>query len=307
VLTIVNGVVDAPSLRLCFARMNEDGDEELVGSPLPELGYARSVVVTELAELSLQRDVLVPWVLVGDLEQLDDLSCEEAVELARASEAEVTPPPDEGGSGGAGGEGPELEKPSLRARSLAALPAGTVAIGRSILMVLAGCVGGAAYDRGPLSSVCGAGYEPDAPTLQPVVVKLSREYRFDRVGLQGLHASVAMDWADLRVTGNDGATALVFGSSVSFGKIAPRPADTRFSPLEVGVDEAQFGVQAVGSEEKVLAQAAWPALVDAAGLPGISPGRTYTAVLVGPRPQLLRGGWWNEPALALVDNDPTRQ
>src|SRR5688500_1999591 len=45
VLTIVNGVVDAPSVRLCFSSVVDTGEPaELVGSPMPELAYAASVV-----------------------------------------------------------------------------------------------------------------------------------------------------------------------------------------------------------------------------------------------------------------------
>lgn len=320
VLTLVNGVVDTPSVQVCFARLDDEGNAELVGSPLPELAYATSTVLTELAELSFEQDVLQPWLIAGDLAQIDGLDCAEAVELAREAEAAVTPEPEpeDSGAGGAsgaagatfgaeGGAGPALEKPALRARALAALPAGTVAIGRSILMVLSGCLGGAAYDGASVSSVCGEGYAPDAPTAQPVVVKLSRDFRFDKVGLQGLHASLAMGSADLRVSGDNGSVALVFASSVTFGEVSPRPSDTRFSVLDVGAGDARFGLQAIGENAEVLHQAAWPELMEAAGLSSVSAARTYTAVLLGPRPRLFPEGWWNPPAFALVDNDPTRQ
>jgi hypothetical protein len=35
-------------------------------------------------------------------------------------------------------------------------------------------------------------------------------------------------------------------------------------------------------------------------------GRTYTAIFLGPDPLLIKEGWWNGSAFALVDNDPTR-
>lgn len=330
VLTIVNGVVDAPSVRLCFARLADDGSAELVGSPLPELAYAASAVLTELEDLSFD-DALEPWVIAGELARIDDLSCAEAVELAQELEAEVTPQPEpepepepnggasgaggaggaenepETGAGGQGGAAPELERPALRARSLGVLPGGTFNIGRSILMAMSGCLGGAAYGGVPLSAVCGEGYAPDAPTLQPVVVKLSREVGFDKVGLQGVHASLAMGPLDLRVTGDSGRTTLVFASSITFGEVAPRPADTRFSPTELGVDARAFGLQAVGEAAEVLHEAAWSTVLQSSGVSEISAGRSYTAVLLGPRPRLFQTGFWNQPAFALVENDPTRQ
>lgn len=316
VLTIVNGVVDAPSVQLCFARLDDEGNAELVGSPLPELAYAGSTVLTQLPELSFADDVLQPWVLAGDLAAIEGLDCAEAVEVALDAEGLVTPEPDESGVGGAGGAGgaggepevaPEREKPDLRARALAALPAGTVAIGRSILMVLSGCLGGVGYDGETVASICGSDYAPDAPTVQPVVVKLSRALRFDKVALQGVHAALAMGSADLRVSGDSGRTALVFASRLGFGEVGPRPADTRFSPQELGVEAADFGVQAIGAGAAVLAQAAWPSLLEGSGLTALTAGRTYTAVLLGPAPRKVQSGWWNKPAVALVDNDPTRQ
>ncbi len=320
VLTIVNGVVDAPSVRLCFARLDaEDQSATLVGSPLPELPYAGVTVLTELEDLLPADAVIQPWVLAGDLSEIEDLDCESAVELAQRLEAEVTPEPVEddggggaGGAGGGGGEGgaapePELEKPVLRARALAALPAGTVAIQRSILLVISGCLGGAAYKNDLSPAVCGEDFTADAPSVQPLVVKLSRDFRFDKVGLQGVHASLALGSADLRVTGDSGRTALVFASSLDYGEIAPRPADTRFTPLELGVDETNFGLAAIGENAAVLVQQAWPDVLAASGLAMLGSGRSYTAVLLGPKPHLLKKSWWNQPAFALVDNDPTRQ
>jgi hypothetical protein len=122
-----------------------------------------------------------------------------------------------------------------------------------------------------------------------------------------VHAALAMGSADLRVSGDSGSTALVFASSLSFGEVAPRPADTRFSPQDLGVEAAGFGVQAIGEGAAVLHEASWSELLEGSGLSSLSAGRTYTAVLLGPAPRRIRGGWWNEPALALVDNDPTRQ
>jgi hypothetical protein len=43
------------------------------------------------------------------------------------------------------------------------------------------------------------------------------------------------------------------------------------------------------------------------GLTAMQSARTYTAVFLGPAPQLLATGFWNANAFALVDNDPTRE
>jgi hypothetical protein len=322
VLTIVNGVVDAASVRLCFSHVADDGQpSELVGSPLSELDYASSLVLSEVDGFSFADDALVPWVLAGDFSRLVGLDCAESVALALEEEAKVTPSDVAGSAGenagGAGGESaggapaasdmPPLEEPALRARPLGAIPAGTIAIGRSILMVLTGCMGGAAYRDTIETSVCGEAYTPATPTLQPVVVKLSREIGFDKVGLQAVQASLAVTGTiDVRASGDDGAVSLTFASSVGFGGIEPRPADVRFTPTELGVAQSNFGLQAV-DDSGVIFQETWADIRQASGLADIASARTYTAVLLGPNPLLLKTGWWNGAAFALIDNDPTRE
>jgi hypothetical protein len=328
VLTIVNGVVDAPSVRLCFARVGDDGETgDFVGSPLPELGYAASTVLPEIDGLSFVDDVIQPWVISGELARLAKLDCQAAVALAESEEAKVTPvapePTGGGGAGsggaaadgdalqaGAGGEGGRaepLEFPTLRARPLAALPAGTVNVGRSILLVLTGCMGGAAFTDRVQTAACGASYTPQTPTLEPVIVKLSRFVGFDKVGLQGVQASRPTGALDLRASGDSGAVSLVFASSVSFGSIEPRPADTRFTAAELGVESFNFGLQAVESlTGAVVHQEAWSDILAASDLATPVAARTYTAIFLGPDPLLLKEGWWNKSAFALVDNDPTR-
>jgi hypothetical protein len=323
VLSIVNGIVDAPSVRLCFARLDADGTtRQLVGDPLAQLDYAGSSVLTELPGLSFADDMIEPWVLAGDLSLIEDLDCEAAVELAQTEEAKAAPEPD--GEGGAAASS-EPEEPALRVRPVAALPAGTVDVGRSILMVLAGCLGGPTYvDAGPdlasdadsstpvdplplQNKACGADYEPESPTLQPIVVKLSRQTHFDAIGLQAVHASLATESLDVRAASNDGTVALVFASALSFGAIEPRPADTRFTPEQLGVDQGGFGLQVVGENGSPAFGETWSRVFTTSGVDALFADRTYTTIFVGASPFLRKKGWWNQPAFALVDNDPTRK
>ena len=286
-----------------------------MGDPQPELRYGSSTVLTALASFDAERETLQPWVLVGDLSLLEGLNCSEAVALARDEEAKVTPSEelegDAQGSAGAGGAGdgepePVLEQPALRARAVPALPAGTLTTGRSLLMVLTGCVGGAAYTDSVESSVCGSDYSAMSPTLQPVVVKLSRASGYDKVGLQAVQASQAIGQVDVRASGDDGALAITFASGVGFGAIAPRPADVRFTEAELGLTARNHGLQAVG-DGSVVFRESWMAIRSFSGIEAVEPSRTYTAVLVGPDPLLVKKGWWNESHFVLVDNDPTRE
>jgi hypothetical protein len=333
VLTIVNGVVDAPSVALCFARLTADGEgTELVGSPLPELPYGAHTILTGLEGISFADDTLVPWALAGDLALVDGLDCAAAVELAAEEEAKVTPSRESGGEGGAGGDGagaqggssgtetaaggaagaggaaaePEpLEPPVLRARALPAIAAGSMATGRSVLMVLAGCLGGAAYTDVLEQAACGDDYSPSSPSVQPLVVKMSRKVGFDKVGLQGVQASPALAAPiDLRVAA-DGVPLLLFASGVSLGGIEPRPADLRFGVAELGPSQSAYGLQAA-RDGGVLFEQPWPRILAASGIEELEPFRNYTAVLLGPDPLLVEPGFWNESAFALVDSDPTR-
>jgi hypothetical protein len=334
VLTLVNGVVDADAVRVCFARLSEDQQtSELVGEPLPVLAYARSAVLTELGGLDVVADAIQPWVLAGDLSLIEGLDCQESVAIARDLEAKVTPVAEPGaggapgaeadggaggvgangaaaGEGGAGGEpedpGPVLEQPALRARPIAALPPGSLLTGRSLLMVLSGCLGGAYYRDATQAKVCGAGYAPDEPSITPVLVKLSRGLAIGKVGLQAVQASLALGGIDVKAGGGGGSIPLTFASDVGFGSIAPRPADTRFTPAELGVGTLDKGLEAEGREGVLLRQS-WLAVRNVSGIQSIADTRSYTAVLVGPDPLVIKRGWWNDATFTLIDNDPTRE
>lgn len=326
VLTIVNGVIDAQSMRLCFAHVDSDGQtSDFAGDPLPELGYAESTVLTQLDGFSLADDVIQPWAIAGDLSLIEKLDCTAAVALAQSEEAKVTPAaPGSGGQGNAGGAGAggdvtasvggaggsdeqPAELPALRARPMAALPAGTVNIGRSILMVVTGCLGGAAYRDKIDTSACGADYTPDTPTLAPLVVKMSRIVHFDKVGLQGVHGSLATAPVDVRVSGDKGAVSLAIATSLAYGAIEPRPANVQFGPDEIGVGLSNYGLQAVDAGGGILYQDDWVHLLKASGLAPMVADRNYTAIFLGPDPLLIKIGWWNKSAFALVDSDPTRK
>jgi hypothetical protein len=86
-----------------------------------------------------------------------------------------------------------------------------------------------------------------------------------------------------------------------------RPADTRFTPAELGVARSNYGLQAIDQNGAVAFQEAWSDVLAVSGIESIEAARTYTAVFLGPAALLIKKGWWNAPAFALVDNDPTRK
>jgi hypothetical protein len=99
-LTIVNGIVDAPSVAVCLAKVDSDGNVTPFGSPLTDapLEYGQSLVLREVADVDLDTDGIEPFVIAGDLERIAGLDCNDAINLARTEEARS----DAAGEGGAG-------------------------------------------------------------------------------------------------------------------------------------------------------------------------------------------------------------
>ncbi len=113
VLTIVNGVVDAPSVALCLAKVDADGNVTPLGSPLTDepLGYGQSVVLREVEGVDFATDGLEPIVIAGDLELIAGLDCEAAIERARSEEA-LSDGGSDLGAGGAAGDGSGTSVPA---------------------------------------------------------------------------------------------------------------------------------------------------------------------------------------------------
>ncbi len=101
-MTIVNGVVDAPTVVVCLGKVASDGSVAPFGEPLATLDYAQSTVLPDLAQVDLAEDTLQPLLIAGDLTQVDGLDCAAAVELAQNSELASAPAPDASAAGAAG-------------------------------------------------------------------------------------------------------------------------------------------------------------------------------------------------------------
>jgi len=107
VLTLGHGVVDAPRVFFCFARV-EDGERSATPtSPLPEQGLAFGGLLSldTLPGVDPATDEFVVTVVAADPTELEGLSCDEAIE--RAEQLAASQPPLDGrpaGAAGAGGE-----------------------------------------------------------------------------------------------------------------------------------------------------------------------------------------------------------
>lgn len=332
VLTIVNGVVDAPRVAWCFAQVGVGASVVPLGAASAALDYGHSMVLREVPFANLADDTLQAYVIAGDLELISGLDCRASIARARLEETTTLVPSGDLAEGGAGGqdatfaslggsaeggvtgerggsagagEPASAARPRLRVRGLPAIPAGALSSGRSLVLIANGCLGGRGFSGLKAEQYCGAGYTETEPTVSANLVALSRALRFDRVGLQVVHGSLA----NLAVDFRSGPTLLSEGGWVSIasrvvqGQVAPRPALLNYTASDYGATRL-YRVE-VSATSGVLFSEGWATVLARGGLTELSSERTYALVLSGPQGDLPAvPGLWNLPALTAIDADP---
>jgi hypothetical protein len=110
VFTLVHGIVDADATVFCFGRVS-NGVTTLVGSPVPQggLAYGGTLSFETIDGIDSTQDGVAPFVISGDLSQIDGLDCVDAVARAQAVMQADRGPTGAGGTsaqeqGGAAGE-----------------------------------------------------------------------------------------------------------------------------------------------------------------------------------------------------------
>jgi hypothetical protein len=325
VLTIVNGVVDAPSVVLFFAKLDPSGGATPFGEPLTAkpFAYGQNLVLADVTGAKVATDTLEPLLIAGQLDLIAGLSCEDAVaraqdeeanaidENTRASEAAQAGAGGEGGSAdaiGAGGEGgvPSYEVRSrLRLGNLPAIPAGTLSAGRSILYVATGCIGGSTYDAAKSDEYCGAGYTEQQPTLSGVLVSLSRRVQFGDTGMQFVHASLATPPADVSSHPPFPSTdsGIQIATAVALGQASPHSALLTHSAFDYG-SARSYTVQ-ISAQDTAVSNEAWVDVLARGGLKALEDSNTYALVLLGPRADHLKATpLWNPSAVTVIPVDP---
>ncbi len=337
VFTIVNGVVDAPSVVLCWAKVSASGGSVPFGDPLSDqpFAYAKTLSFTNVPGAALDIDTLQPIIIAGELNLIAGLGCEDAVARAQDEEAASInanahaldgaqagandggdagastggSPAGGGGNpsggisagGSAGGGGPAALRSRLRLRELPAIPAGTLNAGRSILYVATGCMGGATYDATNSTEYCGDGYTGATPTLSGVLVSLSRRTMFGEAGMQFVHASLASASVDVssRPPFPSQDTGISLVSNVRVGQLAPHSALLVHPASEFGVTRL-YDVVILGGSTMLTAQP-WTDVLARGGLTSLTDGVTYALVLVGPRADHVKATkLWNPSAITVI-------
>jgi hypothetical protein len=340
-LTIVNGVVDAPAVALCAAKLDDDGNATAVGSPLTDgpLEYGQTVVLRDIDGIDFATDALQLFVIAGELDRVDGLDCEAAIARARAEEGQSDALTPDLGQGGAAGDSSTSSVPSsagagasagaaeggassaeagsggaspgsgerratLRARGLPAITAGTLNAGRSWVFVADGCLGGATYDGDDAVRYCGDGYNPREPTVSAILASLSRQVSTDHVALQAVHASLASDQVELRSRPPLPSMDSGIGiSSVVFGQVAPRPALIQNTAFDLG-SARKYSVT-VESQGMVLLSQRWTSVLEQGGLSKLTDGQGYALIFIGPRADSKAvPDLWNAATVTAIAVDP---
>jgi hypothetical protein len=211
-----------------------------------------------------------------------------------------------GGAGGAAGAEPPLpDPPRLRVGELPTVPAGTLATGRSFLLVLNGCIGGPAFGGRFADDACGPGYTPERPTLSAVLVPMSRRSRFDALGLQVVHASRATGAVGIRSIQEDAdiGASFTITDGLELGVIAPRVARTELSRIGWGAGLPDWRVEVYQGSATLFGQD-WSEVLERGGLDSVEDGMNYVLVLVGPRFDLRMQGFWNPPQVTIAASNP---
>jgi hypothetical protein len=163
-------------------------------------------------------------------------------------------------------------------------------------------MGGPAFTHASEGAACGLDYSTTNPTLRPVLVNMSRVTSPDKLGVQALNASLAIEEIGMR-TAPSGAAGSVIAASVSSGEISPKPPNIAATAAQYGVSDPSWMVEVQDGGVTALSES-WATVLARGALSGVEDGKTYAFIFVGPRPDLKAANWWNAPAITIAPTAP---
>ena len=282
VFTFLHGIPDARALQICFEGQGPSGFSPTSEPPLPDrlegLAYAHAFSASTIPGIDLAAQGVRPVVYTGALEQIQGSTCDDLDPL----------PPD------------------VRKTPLPVIPAGTLARERSVLLVATGCVG-PAPEAGPMADVCGAPLSNDKGNATLLVASMERTPVADAMGLQVFAASLAASEVTVEQLTAFPAMSTVIARNVAPGEIAPRPPEDDLSRGNLGTSEEDNSLRTFTND--ATEPVAVVPLVEALDRGGLSldvleDGQNYTIVLVGPKPGLEGGDWFNGFEMTVVPSAP---
>lgn len=284
VFTLLNGIPNARAIRVCFEAETGDGFEPTGGEPLPTdpagLAYGRSLSSDTVPGVDLEAQSVRPVVFSGELQLIDGESCEE-----------LQSPP-------AGVGRTELQ----------VIPAGTLARGRSVLLVAAGCVDTSEPDPENAADVCGGDFTGPDGNATLLVASMERTPVGDAMGLQVFAGSVASGPLTVDQLTAFPAMSTVLVSKIETGEIAPRPPSDDLSVGDLGTSVEENTLRVFGdtaSEPVVVVPLADALERGGLSIDSLEDGRNYTVVFYGPRPSLEAGSWFKAFSVTVVASDPS--
>ncbi len=278
-LTIVDGVADYPSVRLCL--IGHPGGENGDAPPWPAGGlpfaHAEAVDVTDVIPAGVD---VRPTVIAGDL----------AKTLGKTCSAILAAPPE-----------------GVVTAALPVVPRSAFTSGKSLVMVPMGCLGGPAHVDASMKLACGDAYGPDAPTASLALVAVYHAADPGHVSLQVVHADLALPMVDVRVTpGTDGAAPWQVASSLSLGSVGPVPPFDDLDQVAYGaLDKAFLSTHAPGDSTPTSATPIAPLLAQA-GLDATDfvDGAGFALVAIGGYPGVQPAPWWHGLTYAVIRTAP---
>jgi hypothetical protein len=279
-LTVVNGIVDADAVRLCFEAFPDPEPGTLPWPGVAGLPFARGAVVDPLEDLVPEDGDVEVLLVAGDLSASGGQTCED---LATAPPAEVL------------------------VFSLGVIPASVFDEEKSLIFVTGGCVGGEGHTDEDEEDICGLGYSEARPNPSLIAGFMSRLGEVDRVAMQFVQASAGLPAAAVQVRpGDEIAVGQIAAPDWSYGAIAPFPPFDQFSVATL-LDVSEAEVQILpdnGStpfEEVSFADAFANSTLSPAD---VKDGLGFTFVGVGAPPAMGSGSWWNGYAFTVVSSTP---
>ena len=283
-LTVVTGVNDYPSIRLCFRSYPAGGAALPWPAIAAGLAFARSSVIDLASDIVPSASDVRPMVVAGDLAATQGLDCDQILALA-------------GSDAGS----------SLVVAELPVLPAAVFSSHKSILLAATGCLGGPGHASPQGELACGTGYTENTPNPGLVVLGMNRLKDAAHVTLQVIQASQAMPKSDVRLTpGAPNALEVPLAAALAFGGAGPTPP---FSALALG----DYGTLTAMAIKTYFAGSSYPTSITPGsaffdqgnvGTADFANGGSYALVAVGGYPSVPAGGWWHALTYALIRTDP---
>ena len=278
-VTLVNGVVDAPAVRVCALPLGQGSQGELPFPDTDGLPFARPMVLDPIADFIPDGDVELV-VVAGNLPNTGGMTCDDL----------MTNPP-----------------AGTFVRSVGQVPQSVLVQERSLLLVLSGCVGGPGKSHEFAELVCGLGYSEDFGNAILTAGSMSRIATLDRVPLQFVQASFGLDPSILSVRpGTGAATAQVLIEQWSYGAVSPFPPFTGFSQGTLG-DVATSEIDLRGLQASMVAHdAPFGVAINNSDLTvaDFIDGTNFVFIGVGASPLVGSGSWWHPYTYTVVKANP---